>query len=631
MAASYSDVLLAKLALQQRAVAADYLRECLNAQEAGRRAGVEQTLGQVLLKRGYVTHAVLRQLEAAREVGERTRRAKLELQLLVRRGRPPEETLRAFYENLRLNGFPAELGTVLANAQQITPEEHAHLRVAVDRAWQALYVREAEELSRLLQNASGVVAPPPLPAPAAAYGYAPAAPAFSPQAAPYGYAPAPPYPPPAAYPPPPFAEPLQRTVERPAFYPPPAAYPAPYAAPPAPPLRPQQLPPSPAPWQQRTAERQAFGWAPAAPAPNAFGPTAERAAHMNLLPEWAATAERRARPEAAPGAPPADAPHFRRKPGALAEPTGPVPGFETIERLARGSIGVVFKATELASGRTVALKVLLPVFLQNPELCERFKREAQVAASLEHPNIRKVHAGGEAGGYLYLAMEYLEGETLQDKIDKQGKLPEGDCLRWIAQAARALDYYQKKGLLHRDLKPENIFVTRDNRALVCELGISKRVYEEYALTLQGTTLGEPFYTSPEQGMGTEEIDIRSDIYSLGITLYHCLTGRVPFVGGNAGVIISKHAREPLPDPRRANPAISRATAALIDRMCAKRPQDRHQSPKELLAELTWIRSETQSNATPIVPLEPPSLEEARAAAAAKPGFWRRLLRAIGMR
>jgi serine/threonine-protein kinase len=319
---------------------------------------------------------------------------------------------------------------------------------------------------------------------------------------------------------------------------------------------------------------------------------------------------------------------------------GPIPGYEISERLGKGTTGVVYLARELATGNLVALKVLLPVFHKNPTLVERFRREAQIAAAIEHPNVRRVFGGGDAGGLLYLAMEYVEGETLEAKIAHAGALAEGDALRAVAQVARAMDYYSKLGVLHRDVKPANILVTAQGVAKLCDLGLSKRVYEDFALTMQGTTLGSPFYISPEQGLGTTDLDVRSDIYSLGISLFHCLTGRVPFVGPNAGVIISKHHREPLPDVRRFNPLVSPACAALVAKMAAKRPDERHQSPRELLAEIAWIRSEAPDGRTPIAPIElgEESLATARAALeggqplpkkGGRGGLFRRMLRAIG--
>jgi predicted Ser/Thr protein kinase len=398
---------------------------------------------------------------------------------------------------------------------------------------------------------------------------------------------------------------------------------APYAVPQA------QLAPPPAPVAPPPAAGLAIQPLHSPPAlPNTFTRTAERAAaDMTKLPDWAKTGFRKVNPNdiEVPAAPD---PRLRQE--AMAEPTGAVPGYDIKERIGKGTVGVVYRATELTTGRVVALKVLLPIFRKNQTLVERFRREAKLAASLDHPNIRKIYNGGEIGGQLFLAMEYIDGETLQDKIDRHSVLPEADALRWIAQIARAMDHYVKIEMLHRDVKPANILVTKDNRALLCDLGISKRMYEDYALTMQGTTLGSPWYLSPEQGMGTDDLDVRSDIYSLGVTLFHCLTGRVPFLGGNAGVIISKHAKEPVPDVRRLNAKITRGAAALIERMMAKRREDRHQTPKELLAEIAWLRSETGIASTPIVPLDPPSLDEQAAVNRAKPSFTKRILRALGL-
>jgi hypothetical protein len=635
MPATYADVLFAKIAVERGVFSAEQIRECLNAQEAGRRAGVEQSLGQVLIKRGYANYAQVHDLERARELGERSRRAKLAVELLIRRGRPAEEVVRAAYETMRRNGFPAELGAYLEGAGEITAAEHASLRSALERAWTALYMREADELARMIEAAAGhaglggrgaaVPAPPaPMPyaAPPAAWGYR--RPGEVPPATPASWVPgALPYP-----------------IPQPEAAPAPGAWGQPAQG-----------------WQQRTAERPAVpaGWAPPPPvSPAAYYGTAERAAEMNMLPAWAFTNERRALDGGASGAPGAAAapldeshahdarlfPVMANEAGravrpaiaaALAEPTGPVPGYEIIERLGKGAIGIVYRATELATGRQVALKVLYPVFMQNATLVEQFRQESRVAASIEHPNVRRIYGGGEAGGYLYLAMEFVEGETLQDKIDRQAQLPEADCLRWGAQIASCMDHYARRGLLHRDLKPANIFISKDNRALLCDLGLSRRVYEDFVLSVQGAPLGAPWYVSPEQGLGTEQLDIRSDIYSLGITLFHCLTGRLPFFGGNAGVIISKHAREPLPDVRSLNHAVSRGTAQLIERMCAKRPEDRHQNARELLAEIAWLRGGIAGGGgTPIVPLDPPDaaeIEEVRP----RRGIWRRILALFGRR
>jgi predicted Ser/Thr protein kinase len=645
----------------------------LNAQEAGQQAGVAQALREVVVKRGYMAHGVARQLDQARELAERSRHAKLSVQLLLRHGRPAEEVLRAYYEELKQQGFPRELGQALVADSHLQAEEAQALGTAVGRAWEALYQREARELGDGLRAATAAG-----PGAGAPFGAMPGqAPMGAPPMMATGLHAAYPgvfqtgmmqaYQPYGGYPgygynggyamapvPPTFVSGI-----RPAFsggyeYGPMPGGPPPVMAQPIPPG--QALPPSPSPW----------GGAPVAPpgsGPVAPGYqsalTSERVARMDLLPAWAHTRERSAArldaPSSGPLRPPPEvaAAGEGASPGVVAtpdgvgaapgakpkklrkldEPKGTVPGFEYMERLGKGKVGVVYKARELASGREVALKVLLPVFMEEPSLVERFLREAQIAASLEHTNIRKVYAGGQAAGLLYLVMEYIDGETLQDKLDRDGKLPEDDCLRWAAQIARAMDHYNRHGVLHRDIKPANILISNDRRALLCDLGISKRVYEDFALTKQGTTLGSPFYISPEQGMGTDDLDIRSDLYSLGVTLFHCLAGRVPFYGQNAGVIISKHAREPLPDLKKLNPEISPQSVELVAKMCAKLPEDRPQSPKQLLAELQWIRTEVGGGInTPIAPLEPPGEDSLEEMAVPKPrlGLWRRFLRALGI-
>ncbi|MFC1707376.1 serine/threonine-protein kinase [Planctomycetota bacterium] len=629
MPASYSDVVFAKLALQQRLIVPEHLHECLSAQEAGRRAGVAQTIGQVLVKRGYLSHRVMHQLEMARELAERSRCAKLSIQLLLRHGRPGEHVLREYYQRLKGAGFPMTLGNALQSEGHLTAQETDALDEALKRAWAALYHRETRELQEALEQGirqnsvtrqTGAYEALPSPYGGAAlhnqYVSTELRPAYGHDNPPG----APPWTPPQ-YPP---------TGHGPPAYP---------YGPPG--MGPRQLPPSPSPWRA-TAERGAYPHE-MTPPPH-MRQTMERVAHMNLLPEWARTRMREAYQDVPPGVeappppeatppPPAPAPRRKRRANKLQEPSAHVPGYEYLERLGRGTVGVVYKAKEEKTGRIVALKILLPIFMENATLMERFEREASIARQLDHPNIRKVFAGGQAGGLLYLAMEYVDGDTVQDRIDRQGKIEEEDCLRWTAQMARAMDHYNRRDILHRDVKPGNILIARDGRALLCDLGISKRIYEDYALTKQGTTLGSPWYLSPEQGMGTGDLDIRSDIYSLGITVFHGLTGRVPFLGGNAGVIISKHARDPLPDMRKLNPSLAPQSVELVQKMCAKEPASRHQRPRELLAEIAWIRTEVCGSVqTPIRSLDPPELEDEEVEKTQPTAsLMRRLLRALGLR
>ncbi|GIW72506.1 MAG: hypothetical protein KatS3mg102_2048 [Planctomycetota bacterium] len=210
---------------------------------------------------------------------------------------------------------------------------------------------------------------------------------------------------------------------------------------------------------------------------------------------------------------------------------------------------------------------------------------------------------------------------------------EAECLRWAAQVARAMDHYARRGLVHGDLRPQSILLTRTRRAVLCELGIDVRPYEEHLRSRHGVVRSSPAYLAPEQGMGAESFDVRADIYALGITMFHALTGRVPFDGPNPAVVISRHARDPLPDPRDFVPAVSAETVELLRKMCAKRPEDRHRTARELLAEIAWVHSEKAGGSTPIVPLEPPDVlgSGERSGPRSPSGLWRRVLRAFGFR
>ncbi|MHC4831295.1 MAG: protein kinase domain-containing protein, partial [Planctomycetota bacterium] len=463
---SYSDVLFAKLALNQGLVAPPHLQESLSALEASQRAGVRQTIGQVLLKRGYLTHYAARQLETARKLAERSRRAKLTVQLLLRHGRPEESLLKSYYETLKHEGFPCQLGEKLVGEGRISAQENEALTQAIDRAWDALYQRELRELSdglryRLAQIGGGsggygygnpsVYAMPAYPHNATGMHPAYGATGIHPAGGQTGVRQA--YVHPQAYAAQPgyqqmytgtraaqpawgsgaYAQPGSGGYPQqpgPGGYGPPAAQ-----AQMAPANNP--LPPSPSPYA--TGHRQAY--MPQAPMPpgGQVANTAEQMAHMHLLPNWALTRER---PSYHPGAeqPPHAAPHKaegkQRNNRKLREPTGTVPGYEYVERLGTGKTGIVYKAKQLSSGRTVALKVMLPVFQEDPNLCQRFLRETKEAARRRNEHLREVYESGQRGGLLFMAMEYVEGETLEDKIDRAGKLAESDVLRWIAQIAR---------------------------------------------------------------------------------------------------------------------------------------------------------------------------------------------------
>jgi eukaryotic-like serine/threonine-protein kinase len=262
-----------------------------------------------------------------------------------------------------------------------------------------------------------------------------------------------------------------------------------------------------------------------------------------------------------------------------------IPGYKLLERLGRGSMGVVYKARQLRLDRVVAIKVLSQGLAKNEGFVRRFLKEARVVGRLNHPNIVQGFDAGEAGGVYYFAMEYCEGPTVLALLKRGGAMDEARASRIVTQVARALDHAFDEGLVHRDVKPDNIMIVEGGVAKLCDLGLAKDMSIESGSTADGATVGTPNYISPEQARGDATIDSRSDIYSLGATYYHMLTGVPPFEGPNPAVTMVKHLNEaPIP-PRKRRPEISPSTERVVLKMLAKDPWDRHQSPAELLKDL----------------------------------------------
>lgn len=260
--------------------------------------------------------------------------------------------------------------------------------------------------------------------------------------------------------------------------------------------------------------------------------------------------------------------------------------FQLLDRLGKGAMGEVFVARQKTLDRTVALKLLSAEFAKNKNFVDRFWREARVAASLNHPNIVHLHTAGQKNDIPYYAMELVEGETLRQRLDRLGKIPPREALGYIAQAARGLAYaWNLNQIVHRDIKPDNLILARDGTLKIADLGLAKPLAEDGSITVGQWQLGTPHYISPEQAAGRDDLDFRSDIYSLGATLYHLVTGRVPFEGGTAAVIMTKHLNEPLPDPRQQEPKLNPRITEIIRRMMAKDPKNRYASYEQLLADL----------------------------------------------
>ncbi|MBI4613314.1 MAG: serine/threonine protein kinase [Planctomycetes bacterium] len=262
-----------------------------------------------------------------------------------------------------------------------------------------------------------------------------------------------------------------------------------------------------------------------------------------------------------------------------------IAGFEIVEKLSQGAMGIVYKARQVSMDRVVALKVLSKDLKKKPHYVQRFLREARAVAKLTHKNIVSGIDVGIDQGIYYFAMEFVEGETLKDRIRREGQLPELAALEIALQMAEALECANQHGILHRDIKPDNIMITADGVAKLCDLGLARLDSTDSSLTQEGTSMGTPDYISPEQARGLKDIDTRTDIYSLGVTLYHMLTGDTPFRAENSMVVMSMHITEPFPDIRSLRDDIAPETEAVLLKMVAKEREERYQNPRELREDL----------------------------------------------
>lgn len=283
--------------------------------------------------------------------------------------------------------------------------------------------------------------------------------------------------------------------------------------------------------------------------------------------------------------------------------------YKVLAHIATGGMGTVYKALDEQLGRVVALKVLDPSLAEKQNTLERFRREARHAAKLFHRNIVTLYEYDQAGGRHYLALEYVDGIDLYDYIVHRGKLSPEESRRILIQAVQALDHAYQQGITHRDIKPSNFLLTREHdriRVKLTDMGLARKAGEEdFRVTRAGSTVGTVDYLAPEQARDSASADIRSDIYSMGCTLYHMLTGNPPFSEGGLGERILKHLQEEPPDVRQFNPLVSGEMWALLRRMLAKNPEDRFQTPAELLKAL----KELPPQASDGVPIRLPKASE----------------------
>jgi serine/threonine protein kinase len=254
-------------------------------------------------------------------------------------------------------------------------------------------------------------------------------------------------------------------------------------------------------------------------------------------------------------------------------------------------MGAVYLAQDEQLKRQVALKVLPRDKAENPTLVRRFKSEAQAAAHLDHPNIIAVHDAGEANGYLYIALEFVDGTDLANMVSKRGVLPVKRSIEVIKQAAQALQHASEHKIVHRDIKPANLMIRRDGVVKLADMGLARIVDEgaDTSITRTGTTVGTVDYMSPEQARDSKAADIRSDIYSLGCAWYYLLTGGPPFPEGGVTNKLHAHFKTPFPDPRDKNPQVPEAVSAVMRRMTEKDPARRYQTPAELILDLQEVQ------------------------------------------
>ncbi len=293
------------------------------------------------------------------------------------------------------------------------------------------------------------------------------------------------------------------------------------------------------------------------------------------------------------GAPAAFRARHRRCPRRLRLP---VPGdlvdtFLIEEAIGVGGMGAVFRALDTKLDRQVALKLLPPDQAGDTEIVPRFYQEGRSAAQLDHENIARVYSIGQDGPYHYIAFEYIEGVTVRQKVETAGALAVAEAVNITLQIAYALVHASMRGVVHRDIKPSNIIITPGGRAKLVDMGLARRFERggDHGLTQSGMTLGTFDYISPEQARDPRDVDVRSDLYSLGCTLFHMLTGRPPFPGGTVLQKLIQHQEEAPADVRMLNPAVPVELAGIITRLMAKDRDRRYQTPEHLVRDLLGDR------------------------------------------
>ncbi|MFO0930637.1 MAG: serine/threonine-protein kinase [Gemmataceae bacterium] len=274
------------------------------------------------------------------------------------------------------------------------------------------------------------------------------------------------------------------------------------------------------------------------------------------------------------------------KPAPVKDTMQTLGNYDLLEKIAEGGMGAIYRGRDRGSGQTVAIKVMPPHMAANPVLLKRFEQEFRAASRLDHPNIVRALDYNDAGTSPYLVMEFVDGESLGQKIERDGQMSEADAIRIIAQVAQGLHRAHKLNLVHRDVKPDNILIRADGMAKLADLGLVKETETDLNLTKTGRGLGTPHFMAPEQFRNAKNADVRCDIYSLGATLYNLVTGQLPFRSSGPLDAWMKKVQNDLTPPRNLVPGLSERVNWAILRAMSADPEQRPASCREFIEDLT---------------------------------------------
>ncbi len=266
-----------------------------------------------------------------------------------------------------------------------------------------------------------------------------------------------------------------------------------------------------------------------------------------------------------------------------------IPGYQLLSLLGKGGMGSVYKARQISLDRIVAIKVLPRKYAKNPEFIQRLHDEGKAAAKVNHPNIIGALDVGQAGQFHYFVMEYVEGQSVYDELMENIRYDEEDAIEIILAIARGLEHAHAAGLIHRDVKPQNMMITSGGVAKLADMGLARAPGQAEDEMAQGKAMGSPFYMSPEQILSKPDIDFRTDIYSLGASLYYMVTGKPPYHAETAQEVMKAHLRQQLVLPEKVNPRVSEGLSQIMQVCLAKVKEDRYSSTSDLVADLEAVR------------------------------------------